>query len=147
MSSSSANTAAIAKRATIVTTCSQCSPRQEGEPQPLEMEQGKPEELAKEMAAPRLPQQVVQPMVITFTRTPAHTMGANLLDYTTKEGQQIYHDACAPLVDKFDGEPMKLKLFLSCMKDKATQYTWMPILTHLVNNRPCNLCDHYGEIT
>jgi len=60
--SSSANTAATAKRATIITTHHQHSPRQEGEPQPPEMEQadpqGEPEELAKKMVAPGLPQQV-----------------------------------------------------------------------------------------
>ena len=147
MSSLSANTAATAKRATIVTTQSQCGPRQEREPQPPETEQadpqGEPEELAKEMVAPRLPQQVeVQPIAIVVAWTPAHTLGENLLNYTTKEGQQIYHDACAPLVDKFGGEPMKLKLFLSCMKDKVSQYAWMTMLTHLVNNHLCNLCDH-----
>jgi len=99
------------------------------------------------MVAPGLAQQVeVQPIVIVFTRIPAHAMGVNLLNYTTKEGQQLY-DACAPLVDKFNGEPTKLKLFLLCFKNKATQSVWMPMLTHLVNNCSCNLCDHYGEIT
>ena len=89
MMSSPANTAATAKRATIVTTQSQRGPRQEREPQPPETEQadpqGEPEELAKEKVAPRLPQQVVQPIMIVFAWTPAHAMGENILNYTTKE--------------------------------------------------------------
>ena len=137
---------------TIITTCHQCSPLQEGQPQQPEMEQADPqgelEELADEMVAPGLAQQVeVQPVAVVFAQTPAHAMGANLLNYMTKEGHQLYHDACAPLVDKFDREPTKLKLFLLHIKDEATQYAWMPMLTHLVNNCPCNLCDHYGEST
>ena len=68
--------------------------------------QGEPEKLAEKMVAPRVAQQVeAQPIAIVFAQTPAHATGANLLNYMTNEGQQLYHDACAPLVDKFDGEP------------------------------------------
>jgi len=89
-----------------------------------------------------------QQPTIVFTRNPAATAGAAaLLDYTTKEGQALYKEATTPLVNKFDGEPMKLKLIFLRIKDKATQYAWMPMSTHLVNNCACNLCDNYGEIT
>ena len=80
---------------------------------------------------------------IPFARSPAHASGAQLLDYTTKEGQNIYHEAMAPLVDKFDGEPLNLKPFLNHIKDKANQFNWLPMLTY----HDMLLTDHYGEIT
>jgi len=52
-----------------------------------------------------------QPVV--FARNPAYTASASaLLDYTTKEGQMLYKEAMMPLMEKFDGEPVNLKMFL-----------------------------------
>jgi len=79
---------------------------------------------------------------IPFARSPAHTSGIQLLDYTTKEGQNIYREATAPLTNKFDGEPLNLKPFLNRIKDKANQFNWLPMLTY----SDMLLTNHYGEI-
>ena len=50
-------------------------------------------------------------------------------------------------MDKFDGKPANLKMFLDQVHDKATQFNWMPTLTLTANNEHKNLCEHYGEVT
>ena len=71
---------------------------------------------------------------IAFARSPADASGARLIDYSTKEGSALYKMACEALPDKFDGEPSKLKLFLTRVKEKAIQYAWMPMITYQINN-------------
>jgi hypothetical protein len=90
---------------------------------------------------------MARPNQVAFARSPAFALGENLLDYTSKEGQSFYAKACEPLPEKFDGEPIKLKLFLTRFKEKATQFAWMPMLTYRIGDRSKNLCDHYGEIS
>ena len=85
---------------------------------------------------------------VAFARNLATAAGAAaLLDYTTKEGQTLYKEATTPLTNKFDGEPMNLKLFLNQVCDKAAQFSWMPTLTFTINGEQKNLCEHYGEIS
>ena len=80
---------------------------------------------------------------IPFARLPAHASGMQLLDYTTKEGQNIYHEVMVPLADKFDGEPIILKPFLNHVKGKANQFNWLPMMTY----HTMLLANCYGKIT
>ena len=95
---------------------------------------------------PLLQNMAQQPVV--FARNPVATAGAAaLLNHTNKEGPTLYKEATTPLTNKFDGEPMNLKLFLDQVCNKAAQFSWMPTLTFTLNGEQKNLCEHYGEIS
>jgi hypothetical protein len=79
------------------------------------------------MADPNQPAQPAVPAapapVIRVARTPAQYMIAQPLDFAQHNDMTIFKNGCAPLEgDKHDGT--KLKMFLTKLQFKASQYNW-----------------------
>jgi hypothetical protein len=93
--------------------------------------------------------QVGQP----FALAPALLDQANPWDYSTREGQNIYKAATAPLPYLFEGRKSSLPAYLLAIRDRADQFGWHDILEITIgqdannNNINRSLLTHYGEIT
>jgi hypothetical protein len=84
--------------------------------------------------------------VVTFALSPALTSNL-LLDYRTGEGIKIYGKAAAPLDVLFNGDSGGLRLFLSKVQQRATQFGWTTILQINKAAQVYNLIENYGQVT
>ncbi len=62
-----------------------------------------------------------------FSLTPA-LANPDVLDYSTREGQNIYRAATAPLASPFNVEPGELSIFLDQLMDRASECGWADVL-------------------
>jgi hypothetical protein len=83
---------------------------------------------------------------VTFALSPALASNA-LLDYRTGEGIKIYGKATAPLDVPYDGDSGGLRLFLSKVQQRATQYGWSDILQVTQDFKTFNFIENYGQVT
>jgi hypothetical protein len=83
---------------------------------------------------------------VAFALSPA--LASNLLlDYRTSEGIKIYGKATAPLDMLFDGDSGGLRLFLSKVQQRATQFGWTGILQINQGAQTYSFIDDYGVLT
>jgi hypothetical protein len=83
---------------------------------------------------------------VTFALSPA--LASNLLlDYRTGERIKIYGKATAPLDVLFDGDSGGLRLFLSKVQQRATQFGWTAILQINQAAQVYNFIESYGQVT
>jgi hypothetical protein len=88
---------------------------------------------------------------VAFALTPAFAI-AGVIDYSTKQGIQLYKDATAKLTcNQFDCQSVNLKVFLQTLKDRAIAYGWNDILDvpreiGNINSSLVNLIDNFGEL-
>jgi hypothetical protein len=62
---------------------------------------------------------------VAFALTPA-SAHSNILDYTRREHMRVYELAVMPLAgDKFDGTTENLTNFLTRLREKAENFTWL----------------------
>jgi hypothetical protein len=61
---------------------------------------------------------------VTFALSPALASNT-LLNYRSSEGIKIYGKATSPLDSLFDGDSGALRLFLSKVQQRATQFGWL----------------------
>jgi YHS domain-containing protein len=83
---------------------------------------------------------------VTFALSPA-LASSTLLNYQSGEGIKIYGKATAPLESLFNGDSGALRLFLSKVKHRATQFGWTAILNISQDGKTYNFFDHYGQVT
>lgn len=93
------------------------------------------------------------PLPPNFALAPALLDQANPWDYSTREGQNIYKAACAPLPYTFQGKKSSLPAYLKAIQARADQFGWHDILEITIgqdaqgNDINRSLLEHYGEIT
>jgi hypothetical protein len=89
----------------------------------------------------------------TFALTPAAPANIGVLDYTRREHTKIYEAAVLPLAgDKFDGTDGQLPNFLTRLRERAKEFTWLSTVCHVkvADGPPAvfhNLVDDYGNIS
>jgi hypothetical protein len=83
---------------------------------------------------------------VTFALSPALASNT-MLDYKTSEGIKIYGKATSPLDSLFDGDSGALRLFLSKVQQRATQFGWTPILQIDQGGTILSFIENYGQIT
>jgi hypothetical protein len=83
---------------------------------------------------------------VTFALSPA-LASSLLLDYRTGEGIKIYGKATAPLDVLFDGDSGGLRLFLSKVQQRATQFGWTGILHINQGAQKYSFIENYGVLT
>ena len=75
----------------------------------------------------------------------------HILDWTNPAHTKQYSKATSPLdsTEKFDGQPNKIRLFLTHVEDRAQQFIWQSILTIPVGFPPAsyNLVRNYGQMS
>jgi hypothetical protein len=87
-----------------------------------------------------------------FALTPA-AANIGVLDYTRREHTKIYEAAVLPLAgDKFDGTDGQLPNFLTRLRERAKEFTWLSTVCHVkvADGPPAvfrNLVDDYGNIS
>jgi hypothetical protein len=82
---------------------------------------------------------------VTFALSPA-LASSTLLNYQSGEGIKIYGKATAPLEVLFSGDSGALRLFLSKVQHRATQFGWTAILRITQAGRTLNFVEHYGQV-
>jgi hypothetical protein len=66
-----------------------------------------------------------------FALTPA-AANIGVLDYTRREHTKIYEAAVLPLAgDKFDGTDGQLPNFLTRLRERAKEFTWLSTVCHV----------------
>jgi hypothetical protein len=91
-------------------------------------------------------------VAVAFALTPA-SAHSNILDYTRREHMRVYESAVMPLAgDKFDGTAENLTNFLTRLREKAENFTWLSTVCRVeVSPGPPpvmrNLIDDYGNIS
>jgi hypothetical protein len=83
---------------------------------------------------------------VTFALSPA-LASSLLLDYRTGEGIKIYGKATAPLDVLFDGDSGGLRLFLSKVQQRATQFGWTGILQINQGAQTYSFIENYKVLT
>jgi hypothetical protein len=86
------------------------------------------------------------PAPIFFALSPALATNATL-DYRTGEGMKMYGKAIAPLDVLFSGDAALLRLFLSKVRQRATQSGWTGILQVTQGGVQMSFIENYGQIT
>jgi hypothetical protein len=87
-----------------------------------------------------------------FALTPA-AANVGVLDYTRREHTKIYEAAVLPLAgDKFDGTDGQLPNFLTRLRERAKEFTWLSTVCNVkvADGPPAvfrNLVDDYGNIS
>jgi hypothetical protein len=83
---------------------------------------------------------------VTFALSPALASNT-LLNYRSSEGIKIYGKATSPLDSLFDGDSGALRLFLSKVQQRATQFGWTAILQINQGGQVLGFIENYGQIT
>jgi hypothetical protein len=83
---------------------------------------------------------------VTFALSPA-LASSTLLNYKTGEGIKIYGKATSPLDVLFDGDSGALRLFLSKVQQRATQFGWTAILQITQGGQTYNFIENHGQVT
>jgi hypothetical protein len=142
-------------------------PPQELEPEPEDPPLDQEEEQVPEINDPPAPGIMAEPPLAnpaaglapggpaaaaTFALTPA-AAHSDILDYTRREHMRVYESAVMPLAgDKFDGTAENLTNFLTRLREKAENFTWLTTVCRVqVAPGPPpvmrNLIDDYGNIS
>jgi hypothetical protein len=83
---------------------------------------------------------------VTFALSPALASNT-MLNYRSSEGIKIYGKATSPLDTLFDGDSGALRLFLSKVQQRATQFGWTSILHINQGGQAMGFIENYGQIT
>jgi hypothetical protein len=81
---------------------------------------------------------------IAFALSPA-LASSTLINYQSGEGIKIYGKATSPLDTLFDGDAGALRLFLSKVQHRATQFGWNAILQITQAGMVYNCIENYGQ--
>jgi hypothetical protein len=105
--------------------------------------------LGQGLSIPPVAESVME--VATFALAPALAYNG-IIDYSTREGQELYKTATAPLATKFDLKSHHLATFLEQVTDRSISQGWDDILT--IPNDPLypgmvswSIIDQYGLAT
>ncbi len=83
---------------------------------------------------------------VAFALSPA-LASSTLINYKTGEGIKIYGKATSPLDSLFDGDSGALRLFLSKVQHRATQFGWNSILQISQAGEIYNFIENYGHVS
>jgi hypothetical protein len=86
-----------------------------------------------------------QPGAVVFALSPA-LASSTLLDYNSSEGMKIYGKATAPMEMPFTGESGNLRLFLSKVNHRATQFGWGSILKVDQDGQVFDFMKNHGQV-
>jgi hypothetical protein len=88
---------------------------------------------------------------IPFVLAPGLINHANVIDYSTREGQKLWDMAIQPLKDEFALDHTSLPAFLGQLVDRAKTSGWVDILAIPPDitdvNQVIDLPTRYGNIT
>ena len=93
-----------------------------------------------------LPAPAVPRGPVMFALSPA-LASRTLIDYRSGEGIKIYGKATAPLDSLFNGDSGALRLFLSKVQQRATEFGWSAILRINQAGQVFNFIESYGQVT
>ena len=81
-----------------------------------------------------------------FALTPAQ-LNAGFLNFALQSDVKLYYKAVAPLTNKFDLQPAKMRGFIQAMLDKASDVNWTATLNIQVGNAHFDLIRQYGSVS
>ena len=87
------------------------------------------------------------PLPPDFALAPGVANINQVIDYSTRAGQQLYRDATAPLSYTLEGKKSSLPAFLLALSNRATEMGWDDVLDITVNGEQKSLLTQYGEVT